>query len=537
MDFFALVLRARAKPWIGPATAVIGPAAGMAVRGLLGGTLAGFPFITFFPGILLAAMFGGPVSGFAAMLISALLAVYFLIPPIYSLILPWPNGFLAMGIFLLVGVPMVLLVDGAAQAGERLQTLNAELETRVAARTRELTLLTARLREEIRIKELAETQMRQMQKMEAVGQLTGGIAHDFNNMLAIVMGNLELATRTRKSGVTDIGRLLDNAMEGASRAAKLTHQLLAFARQQPLEPVVADINGIVGTMAEILRRSLGETINLKCRLAGDLWRTRVDPGQLENAILNLAVNARDAMPGGGSLTIETHNAWLDDAYAAEADIAAGPYVLIVITDTGTGMKPEIIAQAFEPFFTTKPAGRGTGLGLSQVYGFIRQSSGHVKIHSAPEIGTSVKIYLPRVAAALEAEAPPPADAPPRGAPDEILLLVEDDDAVRQVHLNMLRGLNYTVYQAASGAAALEILHSQPGVTLLFTDVVMPGMSGRQLAEQARAAKPALKVLYTTGYTTDAIVHHGEVDPEIDLLRKPFTYDALAKKLRAVIERR
>jgi signal transduction histidine kinase len=531
MDIFPALLRARAHRWIGWIAALIGPLAGIALRVLLGRTLMGFPFMSFFPGILLAAMLGGLWPGLAAMVLSALLAVYFLIPPFETFALTWPAGWLALITFVTVGTVLVLLVNEAAKTGQRLSTMNDELEARVAERTRELTLLAAQLREEIQIKEQAEMQVRQMQKMEAVGQLTGGIAHDFNNMLAIIMGSLEMLSQRRAAGCADVGKLLDNAMHGARRAATLTHQLLAFSRRQPLAPAVADISGIVSTMAELLRRTLGETISLDCRLASGMWRARVDTGQLENAILNLAVNARDAMPQGGKLTIETRNTELDEAYAAIApDVAPGQYVMIALTDTGHGMPPEVIARAFEPFFTTKPAGHGTGLGLAQVYGFIKQSNGHVKIDSQQGAGTVVKIYLPRFDGPETTPALPAPSAPPTGSPAEIVLLVEDDEAVRLVHVSMLRGLNYTVLHAASGQEALDMLRTSPGVTLLFTDIVMPGMSGQTLAEMARRQIPALKILYTTGYTASAI------EANADLLQKPFSYDTLAHKLRTVLDR-
>jgi len=400
-------------------------------------------------------------------------------------------------------------------------------------------LLNAQLQAEIRTKEAAETQVRQMQKIEALGQLTGGIAHDFNNMLAIIMGSLEMANRRLDKGRTNITDLLDSAMDGAHRAATLTHQLLAFSRQQPLAPAISDINGIVSHMAEILRRTLGETISLECVLAGGVWRTRVDPGQLENAILNLAVNARDAMPGGGRLTVETQNARLDDEYAAaQTEVAAGQYVLIAVTDTGTGMGAEIVARAFDPFFTTKEKGRGTGLGLSQVYGFIKQSGGHIKIYSEPGHGTSVKIYLPRFTGDFAVAATVPEVEPevPAGSPAEIVLLVEDDDAVRKVHVKMLRGLNYTVRHANGGPEALKMIREQPGIKLLFTDVVMPGMSGRQLADEAKRMAPDVKILFTTGYTANAIVHNGVIDADVDLLQKPFAFDMLARKVRTVLDR-
>jgi signal transduction histidine kinase len=545
MDIFAATSRAREAKWIGFAVAVVGPLAGLILHWAAGSGLSGFPFITFFPWILFAAALGGRLAAAVGTVLSAVICTYFFIPPVHSTFVPWPQGYIALLSFGVVAAVMIWLADAAMKtnvrllrAGDALKTANAELEDRVAARTSELTLLNARLHEEIRTKEAAETQMRQMQKIEALGQLTGGIAHDFNNMLAIIMGSLEMANRRLENGRGNIGELLNNAMDGARRAATLTHQLLAFSRQQPLAPAISDINGIVSHMAEILRRALGETVSLECVLSAGVWRTRVDPGQLENAILNLAVNARDAMPDGGRLTIETQNARLDDDYAAaQSDVVAGQYVLIAVTDTGTGMGPEIAARAFDPFFTTKEKSRGTGLGLSQVHGFIKQSGGHIKIYSEPGHGTSVKIYLPRfngdAAADTEAEARPEA---PAGSPNEIVLLVEDDDAVRKVHVNMLRGLNYTVHHANGGGQALQIMQEQPGIKLLFTDVVMPGMGGRELADQAKRMAPDLKVLFTTGYTANAIVHNGVIDSDVDLLQKPFAYELLARKIRAVLDR-
>jgi signal transduction histidine kinase/CheY-like chemotaxis protein len=546
MEFFPVALRARETRWIGFSVAGFGPFSGLFLHWLAGPNLHGFPFLTFFPAIWFAAALGGVLAGALAGIISGLLCVYFYIPPVHSAVLVWPQAYVALFSFGLVAALMILMVDEAmktnirlSKASAKLRGMNEELEHRVAARTRELTLLNAQLEAEIRTKEAAEMKVRQMQKIEALGQLTGGIAHDFNNMLAIIMGSLEMANRRLDKGRTNITDLLNNAMDGAKRAATLTHQLLAFSRQQPLAPAIADINGIISHIAEILRRTLGETIGLECVLAGGVWRTRVDPGQLENAILNLAVNARDAMPEGGRLTIETQNARLDEDYAAaQTEVTAGQYVLIAVTDTGTGMGADIVARAFDPFFTTKEKGRGTGLGLSQVYGFIKQSGGHIKIYSEPGLGTSVKIYLPRAAGDAAAAGAVPAAEPevPAGSPSEIVLLVEDDDAVRRVHVNMLRGLNYTVRHANGGMEALKLMEEQPGIKLLFTDVVMPGMSGRQLADEAKRMAPEMKILFTTGYTANAIVHNGVIDADVDLLQKPFAFDTLARKVRTVLDR-
>jgi signal transduction histidine kinase/CheY-like chemotaxis protein len=383
-------------------------------------------------------------------------------------------------------------------------------------------------------RERAESQVRQMQKMQAIGHLTGGIAHDFNNMLAIIIGSLSLLQKRLARGDTDVTRYSDAAMEGAQRAAALTSRLLAFSRQSPLMPVTLDLNKTVSGMSELLRRSLGENIHMETVLAGGLWRTHADPGELENAILNLCVNARDAMPSGGKLTIETANCYLDEAYAADhPEVPAGQYVLVAVTDNGMGMSKETLGRAFDPFFTTKPVGKGTGLGLSQVYGFVKQSGGHVKIYSETPQGTSVKIYLPRTHRAA-AEPVVPKQAPPQGNPQEIIMVVEDEERVRTISVAALRELGYTVVHAENGEVALTKLKTHPGVSLLFTDIVMPGMNGRVLATSALKDFPGLKVLFTTGYTQNAVVHNGVVDADAQLIVKPYTIDQLAMKVREVL---
>ncbi len=394
----------------------------------------------------------------------------------------------------------------------------------------------AQLRAEILRREASEEQLRQSQKMEAVGRLTGGLAHDFNNLLTVVLGSLELLQR--RMGETDARqlRLLENAVGGAQRAAALTQRLLAFARRQPLDPRPVDANALVSGMAELLRQTLGETVRLETVLAGGLWRTFADPNQLENALLNLAVNARDALPEtGGRLTIETANADLDDAYAAaRTEVAAGQYVLVAVTDNGSGMPREVLARAFEPFFTTKEQGRGTGLGLSQVYGFVRQSGGHVAVYSELGQGTTVKIYLPRHAGPEERPPPPVPDALALAQEDTTVLVVEDEAAVRQFTVEALADLGYRVLAADGAAAALNLLALHPEVGLLLTDVVMPEVNGRRLADEALRRRPDLKVVFMTGYTRNAIVHNGMLDPGTQLITKPFTVAQLAAKLRAVL---
>ncbi|HEX5184216.1 MAG TPA: CHASE3 domain-containing protein [Allosphingosinicella sp.] len=430
-----------------------------------------------------------------------------------------------------------ILLGGFAFASSRRQ-LRAAIEARDA-----LAAANDRLRAESASRQQAEDQMRQLQKMEALGHLTGGIAHDFNNMLAVVVGSLDMAARRLGRGETErTAACIDNALEGAQRASQLTGRLLAFSRQQPLDPQPVDANKLVGGMSEMLRRTIGEQLKVETVLAGGLWRTHVDPSQLENAILNLCVNARDAMPGGGRLTVETANASLDDAYAAaHAEVAPGQYVLISVTDTGIGMTPEVADRAFDPFYTTKGVGQGTGLGLSQVFGFVKQSRGHVKIYSESGQGTSVKIYLPRFFGEGDAAGPGPGaeadgDALPRAREDEIVLVVEDEERVRHVSVDALRELGYTVVQASDAKQALAVLAIQPRVDLLFTDVVMPGMNGRQLADEVARQWPKVRVLFTTGYTRNAIVHNGMLDPGVAFLPKPFTMEQLALKVRQVLDK-
>jgi len=381
----------------------------------------------------------------------------------------------------------------------------------------------------------SEAALYQSQKMESVGQLTGGVAHDFNNLLQVVSGNLQLLGRIA-AGNAGAEKHLTNAMAAVNRGAKLTGQLLAFARRQPLQPKVVNIGRFVSGMDDLLRRSLGESIETETIVSGGLWNTLADPSQVENALLNLAINARDAMNGAGKLTIEAGNASLDEAYVRHhTDVTAGQYVMLAVTDTGSGMPPDVLAKVFDPFFTTKPEGKGTGLGLSMVYGFVKQSGGHIKIYSEMGHGTTVKIYLPRVMQSEDVLVPETRREVTGGR--ETILVAEDDDEVRATVVEMLEGLGYRVLQARDAAAALAIVESGVAIQLLFTDVVMPGpVRSPQLARKAQERLPGLAVLFTSGYTQNAIVHGGRLDAGVELLGKPYTHDALAHRVRRLLDR-
>jgi signal transduction histidine kinase/CheY-like chemotaxis protein len=393
------------------------------------------------------------------------------------------------------------------------------------------------LLDQIGRREAAESQLRQSQKMQALGQLTGGIAHDFNNMLGVIMGSLDLVMRRIAKGDFAIQRFLNAAAVATERAATLTQRLLAFARQQPLSPQPLDANKMIGNMSELLHSTLGEHIQIETVAGPRLWTISADLQQLENAILNIAINARDAMPDGGKLTIETANIYLDDAYCRQnPEITPGQFAMIAITDTGSGMTPEVAARAFDPFFTTKATGKGTGLGLSQVYGFVKQSNGHVKVYSEPGDGTAVKIYLPRLIGEADETRHKVASEPMRtGERSEIILVVEDDSMMRRLTSEALHELGYTVFDSENAADALAILDRVTDVKLLFTDVVMPDVNGKKLAEEAVRRRPDLKVLFTTGYTANAVVHGGVLDSGVNFISKPFTLDQLAAKVRAVLE--
>ncbi len=384
--------------------------------------------------------------------------------------------------------------------------------------------------------ELAEEQLRQSQKMEAVGQLTGGIAHDFNNLLTGITGSLDIIKRRMSTGkIDDIARFMEAAQTSAQRAAALTHRLLAFARRQSLDTKASNINGIIAGLEDMLQRTLMDTIAFETVLQPDLWHALTDANQLENALINLSINARDAMPGGGRLTIATSNLSLKSGDAASDGIEAGDYVLISVSDTGTGMSHEVIARAFDPFFTTKPIGQGTGLGLSMIYGFVKQSGGHVRIESEEGRGTTVKLYLRRALAAEEA-AELAVPMPPQPGQGETILVVEDDPTVRMLVIEELKSLGYRYLEAGDAHAAIPMLASDVQIDLLIADVGLPNMNGRQLAEIARAHRPELKVLFVTGYAQNAMSRGGFLAPGMEMINKPFALDDLSAKISEMIER-
>ena len=408
------------------------------------------------------------------------------------------------------------------KAEEDLRQLNETLEARVV--------------EEIAERRAAEVALQRAQKLESIGKLTGGVAHDFNNLLQIVSGNLQLLQK-HVTGDERAERRIANAMAGVERGAKLASQLLAFGRRQPLEPKVINVGKLMAGMEDLLRRSIGEAIEIETVVASDLWNVFADPTQIENAALNLAINARDAMDDHGRLTIEVANSILDEAYTARVpEVPPGHYVMLAVSDTGCGIAPDIIEQVFEPFFTTKAEGKGSGLGLSMVYGFVKQSDGHVRIYSEVGEGTTVRIYLPRVEESEDTlTGAEPADL---SGGDETILVVEDDEEVRATVTEMLRELGYQVLTAKNAANALEIVDSGAKIDLLFTDVVMPGsLRSPELARRAKERLPDVGVLFTSGYAESAIVHGGRLDPSVSLLPKPYTRQVLSARIREALSKR
>jgi PAS domain S-box-containing protein len=411
--------------------------------------------------------------------------------------------------------------EAQRQASQALAELNATLEQRVTERTAQLMQ--------------AEEALRQSAKMEAVGQLTGGIAHDFNNLLQGILGSLDrVRSRIAQGRISDVERFLDGAVQSANRAAALTHRLLAFSRRQPVDPRPVDINILIPTVEELLRRSIGEAIDMKVVAANDLWLVRCDGNQLENALLNLTINARDAMPNGGTLTITTANMTLDGRQAVQRELSAGDYVCLRVSDTGVGMPADVRARAFDPFYTTKPIGQGTGLGLSMIYGFVRQADGSVRIDSEVGKGTTIEILLPRYQGEADAAPAPEETVESPGGQHEVVLVVEDEGVVRLLIVELLNDLGYHALEAADGPSALRILQSAQRVDLLVTDIGLPGLNGRQLADAARERRPNLKTLFMTGYAENAAAK-SFLASGMEIIAKPFTMDILSIKIREMIE--
>jgi signal transduction histidine kinase/CheY-like chemotaxis protein len=543
-EFYERAGRLRRSRTAGYAVALATVALALLARFLLAGELAGFPFLTFIPAILLTSFFCGWRAGALAAVLGALARLYFFAPvpaagPSSGEVSLWLGysmyGFAVTIILMAVGSMHAAFEDLAASAEQR-RRLNAELEKRVRERTEALEAANRSLVDEATSRAAAEAQIRQLQKMEAVGQLTGGIAHDFNNMLAIVVGSLDIAKRCLTTDPQKAARFIGNAIEGARRGAQLTSRLLAFSRQQSLDPRPLDVNGLVRDMSDLLVRSIGSGIALKTVLAAELWRTFADGSQLESALINLCVNSRDAMPNGGEVLVATRNTTLGESETRGLDARHGDYVCVCVTDSGTGMEPDVLARAFDPFFTTKTPGKGTGLGLSQVYGFVKQSEGHVKIDSQTGRGTAVQIYLPRyLGSETPAHSAAPREAQASRPNREAVLVVEDEDGVRRMTVEALQSLGYTVIEAAGPERALDLLDEGVRANLLFTDVVMPGMDGRALAERVKEKRPEMKVLFTTGYMRGAPLYDVIAESGGAMLPKPFTVEQLAAKVRSTLD--
>ena len=537
MNVFVRTQALRDRWWLGYAIAFTSVLLSLAIRYALGEAAYKFPFVLFLPAVIVTTFIGGLRPGIVAAVFGGLAADLTLIAPPGSVWPAWPDGWLALFFYALTVTIDIALINAmtrafrrAARAETALRLANERLESRVRDRT-------AALEQQIVEREAAEAQIRQMQKMESVGQLTGGIAHDFNNMLAVVIGSLEMARRRLAEPDRLVG-FITSAEEGAKRAAQLVSRLLAFSRQQPLQPRVLDVNEFVGGMSELLRRTIGEQVVVETVLAPDLRHCFADAIELENAILNLAVNARDAMPNGGRLTITTCNASLDAHYVRHhPEATIGDYVKVTVEDTGTGMPREVIERAFDPFYTTKSIGKGTGLGLSQVYGFVKQSGGHVSIYSEVGHGTSIRFYLPLGATDAKVDETERDDGEiAQAQAEEIVLVVEDEPGVRHVSVDALRELGYTVMQAPDGPTALSLIAITAHIDLLFTDVVMPEMTGSQLAAEARSLRPNLRVVFTTGYARNVVLHGEDIDGAAVVLAKPFTLRQLSTKVREALDR-
>ncbi|MDR3504667.1 MAG: ATP-binding protein [Acidocella sp.] len=513
---YNLLLRLRERAWAGYSIAICTCLLALAIR-LAIGHLVSAPFFTFVPAIILSTLAGGFGPGLLCSFLTAALVAHFL-PPLASYGIYWPSPRMMTLLFLVAAGLIVTLTELSmrasirfARATEQLHTANEALEARIAARTAELME--------------TEQQLRQARKMEALGHLCGGIAHDFSNLLTGITGSLDvLQLRLLEGRLDNLDRHITAARDAASRATRLTQRLLVFSRNHPLEPHVTDINFLITGMEELIAQAIGPGVVRRLEPAPDLHTTLVDPNQLEHALLNLCINASDAMPQGGTLTIATDNLTLSQPQATALDLPPGDYVTLAVTDTGTGMTPDVLARAFHPFFTTKPAGKGTGLGLSMLYGFARQSGGQVDIHSNPGDGTTVTLYLPRHDGA--AKMPPGTDnalpQPHNHQARGRILIADDEASIRELVAEVLRDQGYTVEQAADARGALDLLRNGTPVNLLITDLRLPGMSGQELAAAARSMRPCLRILFMTGYAERAAIPF----PDTRILTKPFSMAAL-----------
>ncbi len=488
-------------------------------------------FLLFFVAVVIVAWYGGQGPGLLATILAALVIKF--IEPDYWL--EWDLASITkLGIFIVAGLLISLLSASRKRAAESLRQARDELERQVQERTAELARANEAWQLEIAERKRLEEQLLQAQKMETIGRLAGGIAHDFNNLLTAIIGYSSILLR-HCSQDHPLRAEIEEIEKAGQRAAALTSQLLSFSRKQVLQPRVVDLNSVVTNLERMLRRLIGEDVELVTVLKPELGRVRVDPGQIEQVIMNLAVNARDAMPAGGKLTIETDNVELDEHYAREhVSVRPGPYVMLAVSDTGCGMDKETQAHIFEPFFTTKERGKGTGLGLATVYGIVKQSGGNIWVYSEPGQGTTFKLYFPCVAGQAEMLTQKTESVSQlRGT--ETILLVEDDQQVQSLAARVLREQGYKVLETSNGKEALHLAaHYLAEIHLVLTDVVMPGMSGRVLVDHLKSLRPELRVLYLSGYTDDTIVHHRVLDPGASFLQKPFTPQGLARKVREVL---
>ncbi len=538
VDWFAKIVWLRERQWIGYLIAVFGSLPELWLHLALVKNLAGVTFLTFHPVIFLAPIIAGFGAGLAAIVVSAALAEFFILSPGHGFLLVGLHGWLPVISFVGTNSVIVALLALAMETIIRLWNAGNALRGRTEALERQFAARNLLLQK-------TEEQLRRAQKMEAVGQLTGGLAHDFNNILTAIKGSMELLRRRiGQRRFDELDRYLSAAEAASDRAAALTNRLLAFSRRQTLDPKRTDINRLIADMEALINRTIGPEITVEVVTPGLSATALVDPNQLESALLNLCINAKDAMPDGGRISIATSDLWLDDEAAAKLELTPGSYILLSVRDNGYGMTAEIVERAFDPFFTTKPLGQGTGLGLSMTYGFARQSGGNLRIASEPGLGTTVTIYLPRADRRSNGEAP---DIPDEGArkmvasgdrfmkKNETVLVVDDEPGVRMLVVETLDDMGYRILDAEEGAGALKILRSNVPIDLLITDVGLPGaINGRQLADAAREIRPGLNVIFITGYAENVLASKGQLEAGMQVLTKPFSMEALASRVQDVI---